>query len=62
MHILKIIHDFQSNYNAGSEVYSQSICNELSKEHKISVFTDEENPYTLDFGMRHQNKHLSLNY
>jgi len=38
MHILKIIHGYPPNYNAGSEVYSQSICNELSKYHKVSVF------------------------
>ena len=45
MHILKIIHGYPPTYNAGSEVYSQSICNELSKFHKVSVFTREENPY-----------------
>ena len=52
MHILKIIHGYPPTYNAGSEVYSQSICNELSKHHKVSVFTREENPYTPDFGIR----------
>ena len=52
MHILKIIHGYPPNYNAGSEVYSQSICDELSKHHKVSVFTREENPYQVDFSVR----------
>ncbi len=62
MHILKIIHGYPPNYNAGSEVYSQSICNELSKQHKVSVFTREENPYSLDFAVRHQNANDNLNF
>lgn len=53
MHILKIIHGYPPNYNAGSEVYSQSICNELSKNNKVSVFTREENPYGHDGFFRH---------
>ncbi|MGB5977248.1 MAG: glycosyltransferase, partial [Cyclobacteriaceae bacterium] len=53
MHILKIIHGYPPAYNAGSEVYSQSICNELSKRHHVSVFTREENPYSPDYSIRH---------
>ena len=62
MHILKIIHGYPPNYNAGSEVYSQSICNELSKQHKVSVFTREENPYASCFSIREQkvNDNLTL--
>ena len=62
MHILKIIHGYPPNYNAGSEVYSQSICNELSKHQKVSVFTREENPYASCFSIREQkvNDNLSL--
>lgn len=52
MHILKIIHGYPPHYNAGSEVYSQSICNELAQTHKVSVFTREENPYLPDFSIR----------
>ncbi len=62
MHILKIIHGYPPNYNAGSEVYSQSICNELSKHHRVSVFTREENPYSLDFAIRHQNTSDNLDF
>jgi glycosyltransferase involved in cell wall biosynthesis/MoaA/NifB/PqqE/SkfB family radical SAM enzyme len=62
MHILKIIHGYPPTYNAGSEVYSQSICNELSKHHKISVFTREENPYSADFVIRHENASSNLDF
>lgn len=62
MHILKIIHGYPLNYNAGSEVYSQSICNELSKWHKVSVFTREENPYSPCFEIRHKKENDNLNF
>lgn len=64
MHILKIIHGYPPNYNAGSEVYSQSVCNELSKLHRVSVFTREENPYSPNFTIRHkkENTNLSVYY
>ena len=60
MHILKIIHGFPPHYNAGSEVYSQTICNELSKKHRVTVFTREENPYEPDFSLRHEVRHENL--
>ena len=62
MHILKIIHGYPPQYNAGSEVYSQSICIELSKYHKISVFTREENLYAPCFSIREVkiNENLTL--
>jgi glycosyltransferase involved in cell wall biosynthesis/MoaA/NifB/PqqE/SkfB family radical SAM enzyme len=62
MHILKIIHGYPPAYNAGSEVYSQSICNELSTRHQVSVFTREENPYSPDFQIRHLNGNSNLNF
>lgn len=62
MHILKIIHGYPPQYNAGSEVSSQSICNELSKYHKVSVFTREENPYSADFAIRHEKQNDNLNF
>ena len=52
MKILKIIHGYPPNYNAGSEVYSQSICNELAKKHDIFIFTREDNLYTADHIIR----------
>ncbi|HRK28595.1 MAG TPA: glycosyltransferase [Chitinophagales bacterium] len=62
MHILKIIHGYPPHYNAGSEVYSQSVCSELSKQHKVSVFTREENPYASCFSIRHHQENDNLNF
>jgi len=56
MKILKIIHGYPPNYNAGSEVYSQSIVNELKKENEIHLFSREENEYELDFRFREEYK------
>ncbi|MFN0201451.1 MAG: glycosyltransferase [Bacteroidia bacterium] len=56
MKILKIIHGYPPNYNAGSEVYSQSICNELKKEHEIFIFTREENLYAADHEIREEKR------
>jgi glycosyltransferase involved in cell wall biosynthesis len=56
MHILKIIHGYPPNYNAGSEVYSQSIVDELKKTNRITVFTREENEYVVDFNFRKERK------
>jgi glycosyltransferase involved in cell wall biosynthesis len=60
MRILKIIHGYPPLYNAGSEVYSQSICDELSKRHEVAVFTREENPFAPDFTIRSKNEHERL--
>lgn len=62
MHILKVIHGYPPYYNAGSEVYTQSICNELSKSHKVSVFTREENPYSPDFEIRRFSSSQNLDF
>lgn len=61
MKILKIIHGYPPNYNAGSEVYSQSICNELAKKHSIVVFTREENLYVADHTIREE-KNDGMNF
>lgn len=60
MHILKIIHGYPPNYSAGSEVYSQSVCNEFSKNHRVSVFTREENLYARDFTIRKEYRHPGI--
>lgn len=52
MNILKVIHGYPPHFNAGSEVYTKSICSELSKRHSITIFTREENPYKPDFSIR----------
>lgn len=57
MHILKIIHGYPMRYNAGSEVYSQSICNALHHGHTVSIFTREEDPFRPDFVLREEQEH-----
>jgi glycosyltransferase involved in cell wall biosynthesis len=55
MRILKIIHGYPPDYNAGSEVYTQSICEELARQgHEITVFTREGNPYFVDYALRRE--------
>lgn len=51
MTILKIIHGFPPLYNAGSEVYSHHLVNQLAKQHTVHVFTREENIYKPDFSI-----------
>lgn len=55
MKILKVIHGYPPTYNAGSEVYSRSICEQLAKKHDVHVFTREQNDYQLDFVTRQTN-------
>jgi len=62
MKILKIIHGYPPQYSAGSEVYSQSICDELKKKHEIVIFTREENPYMPDFSMRKEDGNSLCTY
>ena len=49
MKILKIIHGYPPEYNAGSEVYSQNICRELSKFHEVHVFSRQEDLFKNDY-------------
>jgi len=53
MKILKIIHGYPPLYNAGSEVYSQTLCHGLvNNGHEVHVFTREENPFADDYSIR----------
>jgi glycosyltransferase involved in cell wall biosynthesis len=51
MKIVKVIHGYPPNYNAGSEVYSQTLCNGLSEKHEVYVVTREENPFVPDYSI-----------
>jgi len=51
MKILKVIHGYPMRYNAGSEVYSQTLCHKLSDTHEVQVFTREENAFLPDYVM-----------
>jgi glycosyltransferase involved in cell wall biosynthesis/MoaA/NifB/PqqE/SkfB family radical SAM enzyme len=52
MKILKVIHGYPMRYNAGSEVYSQTLCHELAARHEVHVFTREEDAFAPDFRLR----------
>jgi glycosyltransferase involved in cell wall biosynthesis len=52
MKIMKVIHGYPPSYNAGSEVYSQTLCRELSQRHDVHVFTREENPFLSDYALQ----------
>jgi glycosyltransferase involved in cell wall biosynthesis/MoaA/NifB/PqqE/SkfB family radical SAM enzyme len=39
-------------YNAGSEVYTQTLCHGLAERHEVHVFTREEDPFAEDYALR----------
>lgn len=54
MKIVKVIHGYPMRYNAGSEVYSQTLCHGLAERHEVHVFTREEDAFATDFHMREE--------
>lgn len=52
MKVLKVIHGYPMRYNAGSEVYSQALCQGLAARHQVHVFTREEDPFAPDARLR----------
>ncbi len=53
MRILKVIHGYPMLYNAGSEVYSQTLCHGLvDQEHDVRVLSREEDAFRPDGAMR----------
>jgi len=55
MRIVKVIHGYPMRYNAGSEVYSQTLCQGLvARGHEVHVFTREENSFAPDFSLRRE--------
>jgi glycosyltransferase involved in cell wall biosynthesis len=46
MRILQLVHGYPPRFNAGSEVYTQTVAQELAKSHDIEVFCRQE-----DFGL-----------
>lgn len=53
MKILKVIHGYPMLYNAGSEVYSQTICHGLVDHgHEVQVFTRMEDSFLPDGSVR----------
>lgn len=56
--ILKIIHGYPMRYNAGSEVYTQTLCHKLADKHKVQVFTREENTFVPDYTVQQEDDHV----
>jgi glycosyltransferase involved in cell wall biosynthesis/MoaA/NifB/PqqE/SkfB family radical SAM enzyme len=51
--VLQVIHGYPMRYNAGSEVYTQTLCHGLvANGHEVQVFTREEDPFAPDFALR----------
>ena len=49
MRILQVIHGYPMRYNAGSEVYTQTLCQALAERHEVHVFTRQVNPLLPDY-------------
>ena len=52
MKVLQVIHGYPMRYNAGSEVYTQTLCHGLADRHEVHVFTREEDSFAPDFRLR----------
>ena len=48
MKVLLVIHGYPMRYNAGSEVYTQSLAHALAARHEVQVFTRDEDPFRPD--------------
>jgi glycosyltransferase involved in cell wall biosynthesis/MoaA/NifB/PqqE/SkfB family radical SAM enzyme len=55
MKILQVIHGYPMRYNAGSEVYTQTLCHGLAdRGHNVQVFTREEDSFSPDFALKRE--------
>lgn len=52
MKVLQVIHGYPMRYNAGSEVYTQTLCHGMAGRHEVHVFTREEDSFAPDFRIR----------
>lgn len=58
MKIVQVIHGYPMRYNAGSEVYTQTLSHGLvARGHEVHVFTREEDSFGPDFRVRHEADH-----
>ena len=49
MKVLLVIHGFPMRYNAGSEVYTQTLAHGLAERHEVQVFTRFEDPFLPEY-------------
>lgn len=55
MKVLQVIHGYPMRYNAGSEVYTQTLCHGLAAAgHEVHVFTREEDAFAPDAALRRE--------
>jgi len=52
--IVQVIHGYPMRYNAGSEVYTQTLCHALADRHEVHVFTREEDSFAPDHRIRRE--------
>ncbi len=52
MRIVHVIHGYPPRYNAGSEVYTQTLCRALASRHEVHVFTREEDSFRPEQAIR----------
>ncbi len=55
--VLKVIHGYPPYYMAGSEVYTATLCYELAKHVKLSIFTKIENEYQKPYDIKVDNEY-----
>ena len=51
MKVLQVIHGYPPRYNAGSEVYTQTLAHGLAKQHEVHVFTRQENMFLPEYAV-----------
>jgi len=51
MKVLLVIHGYPMRYNAGSEVYTQTLAHGLAARHEVQVFTRFEDPFVPEYAM-----------
>lgn len=52
MKVLQVIHGYPMRYNAGSEVYTQTLCQALASNNEVHAFTKKEDPFEPDDALR----------
>jgi glycosyltransferase involved in cell wall biosynthesis/MoaA/NifB/PqqE/SkfB family radical SAM enzyme len=51
MKVMQVIHGYPMRYNAGSEVYTQTLCHALADRHEVHVFTRQEDPFLPEYAV-----------
>jgi len=55
LRIVKVTHGYPPRFNAGTEVYSQTLCHQLARRgNSVWVFTREENPFAAEYAVRRE--------